>query len=284
MFVVRHRVWPGADHAHLAAQHVEELRQFIERGASEKGTQRRDPVIAPSGLTHDRPVLLHAHRAKFPDLDRGAIQAVAALSKQHRPGHRESNRRGNRQHQRRCGDQRRHGHGHIEDALVDRACAAKRRIAHPHDRQPGHGFQPYAQRLGQLDIGYEIHRGCGVAELLEQRADTRLCAHRQREIHPIDMTCPHAFAQSLCRAQQRRFQPLRRVFGAWNQAVIHKARQVQSRVRLAEQGAGQRAPQRVSADDQHPIRASAQCPLARSPATDVMTRPVPHGRAQRRIQ
>src|SRR5690606_30409548 len=85
--VVGYRMRPWADHAHAPLQHVEELRQFVERGAAQEPPERRDAVVVAGGLADVVAVLGDLHRAELPDDDLAAVQAVATLAKEHRPGH-----------------------------------------------------------------------------------------------------------------------------------------------------------------------------------------------------
>src|SRR5277367_5006189 len=77
--VVSNRMRPRSHETHLALEHIEYLRQLIERGAPQECTQRRDPRILPGGLSDHRAILADRHGAELVDQDLLAIQTIAAL-------------------------------------------------------------------------------------------------------------------------------------------------------------------------------------------------------------
>ena len=72
---------PRADQRHLAAQHVDEVRQLVDRGAAQERADARDPRVALVDR-HARAQVLGAgdHRAQLVDLEGVALQADAALA------------------------------------------------------------------------------------------------------------------------------------------------------------------------------------------------------------
>src|SRR5882672_1343980 len=60
--VVRHRVGAWADHAHAALQHVEKLRQFVERGLPQKRAETGYAAVVARGLLDYVPVFEYGHR------------------------------------------------------------------------------------------------------------------------------------------------------------------------------------------------------------------------------
>ena len=75
------RPWP--DQRHVAAQHVEELRQFIERCAPQEGAHTCHPLVVARCLRQPawfRCVV--AHRAELPHLEADIGEADAALAEQ----------------------------------------------------------------------------------------------------------------------------------------------------------------------------------------------------------
>src|SRR5262245_25036039 len=83
-----------ADHAHLAAQYIDELRQFVERVAPEK---RANPgharVVFGRPITEMRCIYLH--RTELNCRERLGVEPDAFLSKEHRPARVEPNEHGN---------------------------------------------------------------------------------------------------------------------------------------------------------------------------------------------
>ena len=85
--VVRHRVRARADDAHASLQHVDELRQLVERGAAQERAERRDArVVACAPAGSPSPSSVTRHGAELVDHDLLAVEAVAALPEDHRPG------------------------------------------------------------------------------------------------------------------------------------------------------------------------------------------------------
>src|SRR5690606_38189419 len=79
LLVVRDGVGPRADEAHPTLQHVDELRQLVERVAAEKASEGGDARIVPRHLAYRVAVLGDAHRAELVDDDLLAAEPVAPL-------------------------------------------------------------------------------------------------------------------------------------------------------------------------------------------------------------
>lgn len=77
------RAW--ADQGHMSLQHVEQLRQFIQRSAANKATDCGDARVITAGLLHVT-VIVNTHRAELPDLDHLAVPAMAILFENTGPG------------------------------------------------------------------------------------------------------------------------------------------------------------------------------------------------------
>src|SRR5258706_198845 len=84
--IVSDRMRPRPDDAHPALQHIEKLWQFVQRGAANEGAEGGDARVALRGLTHHGAIVLRAHGAELVDDDLVAVEAVAALPEDHRPG------------------------------------------------------------------------------------------------------------------------------------------------------------------------------------------------------
>lgn len=68
----------GADQRHVAEQHIEELRQFVQRSAANELADLGDARVFTRGLL-DHLVVVYAHGAELPDLDDLVVHAVAVL-------------------------------------------------------------------------------------------------------------------------------------------------------------------------------------------------------------
>ena len=78
---------PRPDDRHIATQHIEKLRQFIQRCSPQKSAHVGDPRIVPRGLP--KPALVRCmmvHRAEFQHPEAGIGEADAALAEQDRAG------------------------------------------------------------------------------------------------------------------------------------------------------------------------------------------------------
>src|SRR5690606_19417557 len=84
---------PRTDQAHLAQQHVEQLRQLIQTGAAQKAAQWRNAFIIRLGpragalatITKHLGFRINVlHRAKLEDLESLAVQTHALLTEDHR--------------------------------------------------------------------------------------------------------------------------------------------------------------------------------------------------------
>ena len=104
-----------ADQRHLAAQHVHQVRQLIERGASQQRAHARDARV----VRVDReagPDVLRAvdHRAQLQHVELATVQAAAALAVDHRPGGLQADRERREREQRRAQRERERGHDDVD--------------------------------------------------------------------------------------------------------------------------------------------------------------------------
>src|SRR5690606_4366793 len=83
--VVQHRVGARPHQGHVAAQHIEQLRQFVQRAAPQQPPDRRDSGIVTGGLAQ-RVARVMVHGAELPELDDPASSAVALPAAQARAG------------------------------------------------------------------------------------------------------------------------------------------------------------------------------------------------------
>src|SRR5947207_2635982 len=84
--VVRHRVGARADDAHAALEHIEKLRQLVERGLPQKRAEAGYAPVVARGLLDHIPIFENGHRAELVDDDLLAVESVAELLEQYRPG------------------------------------------------------------------------------------------------------------------------------------------------------------------------------------------------------
>ena len=98
LLVVSDRMRPRPDKRHFAAQHVEELRQLVERRRAQEAAKRRHPRIAETRLRHLDPIVRGIHCPELENLDEVSIEPIAFLPEQHRPPARQLDTKRDQQH------------------------------------------------------------------------------------------------------------------------------------------------------------------------------------------
>ena len=150
------------DQRHLAFQHIEELRQFVEAPFAQDPAEPRDAHIVFGRLGHDRTVFLHGHGTELQDRERRAIETKALLAEQHGPRRIQTNRQRDSGHGRHCHDRDADGDGQIEQTLA-RALSAIQRLDERHviGRRPGLRDRQRDQPVGRRAIqGGAVHSSC----------------------------------------------------------------------------------------------------------------------------
>jgi hypothetical protein len=136
--VLDHRT--RANEAHVAAQHVQQLRNLVQAPRAQEAPHARDavvdhelvelPVLVGLRLAGDeaadevavhRAVGVRAHRAELQDGERSHAAAESALTEQHRSGRAQPHREGGHRDERDERAQRQPGHGDVEDAVRQRS-------------------------------------------------------------------------------------------------------------------------------------------------------------------
>src|SRR5579884_3517114 len=69
------RLWPRADQAHLASQHVDELRQLIHLRQAQNASNRGNPGIGCPGNRGPHTLGAYAHRSELIHAERLAISS-----------------------------------------------------------------------------------------------------------------------------------------------------------------------------------------------------------------
>jgi hypothetical protein len=124
---------PGADQAHLAAQHVDELRQLVERGAPEPSSNRRAAIVVlhPAGCGARRgrePLRLRApfpHRAELEHREFLAVPPDSALAIKEGTRRAHLHQEGDGDQHRAQQDQQQHRADTVEHVLHREAGAAR---------------------------------------------------------------------------------------------------------------------------------------------------------------
>src|SRR5947209_13947444 len=115
--IVRKRMRTRADQAHLTAEHVQELRQFIDIVPAHPSADAGNPRVILARVRDLAIVVERRHRAEFHDPERRLVEARTPLEKQHRTGTAELDQNRHPQEQRREQHERARRNGNIEAAF-----------------------------------------------------------------------------------------------------------------------------------------------------------------------
>ncbi len=121
----------GPDDAHVAAEHVDDLRELVQLARPQEPPDRCDPVVSRPG--DPRATALGPHRAELQHHDRSPVPPDALRPVDHRPGTRELHRNRDRRCQRQRDRQRGDAETDVEQPLPGVARPARRGHLH-HDR------------------------------------------------------------------------------------------------------------------------------------------------------
>src|SRR5882762_4929035 len=189
--VVRHGVGARADDAHAALEHVEKLGQLVERELPQKRAETGYAPVVARGLLDDISIFEHGHRAELVDDDLLAVESVAALLEQRRPGRAQLYADCNDEHEgqyqgedRRCKDDV----AHALDQTVD---PVEGGFAGGEDRNAADRIHARLDQIEQEDVRHEVDRGRRVVQLVEQLENAGLRSHGQRDVDQIDVMCFH---------------------------------------------------------------------------------------------
>ncbi|KPX28889.1 hypothetical protein ALO70_200123 [Pseudomonas amygdali pv. eriobotryae] len=237
-------------------QHIEKLRQFIQRSAPQKCPQRRYPRVIARCLKHHIGVFLDVHAAKFPDHDGTAVQPIAALAKQHRARRGELD--GRRDGQQWQGDQQQNqtGQDDVFGALYQAPGTVHGRIENADAGQAIDAFTAGMQQVEHEHVGNQVHRGGGVAQAGNQLAQLRLGAEREGDVHLVYPACAGIFDQLVQITQHWQTTFFSLQIHLLRVRVV-KPQQVQSHPRREGDRAGQSLADLTGPDNCHPARIEA---------------------------
>ena len=111
----------GADQAHVALEHIPELRQFVQAGSADDFAHGSHPVIVGLGKSRSGGFFV-PHAAQFPDAELAAVATDANLGKQHRPWRVQLHGQACRQTQRKPQGQRSQRQANVGQALDGVVC------------------------------------------------------------------------------------------------------------------------------------------------------------------
>ena len=155
---VARREGPRADERHLAAQHVDELRQLVEPRAPQDAPDRRGPCAVRERCAIG--IAGAAQGAELVERERAHAAARMHLAEQDRAALVEEHHEGDESHQRHEQEQRERAHPHLDGAAGAEIGALGR--ARPARRLARGRVRRHAQHLGQ-DVQLHAVPGAAVA-------------------------------------------------------------------------------------------------------------------------
>ena len=105
--VMGDRMRTRSDERHLATQHIEKLRQFVDTGTAQQSTEPSHAPVVRRGLDDPSAIFGHPHRAKLEHDKFAVVETAAALAEDRWSRAFEANQGCDRQQRWRQRDQRR---------------------------------------------------------------------------------------------------------------------------------------------------------------------------------
>ena len=158
-----HLLRARTDQAHVAAQHIPQLRDFIEPGVAQKTPQPRDARIGLAGKAR-RVHSLVAHAAQLVQTKRLPVQARAPLAEERRSRAVELDGQGRqqtqRQPQRQCQQHRQHIQHTLDEVVGGVAIGlpevvGQDRLGHTSRQSLGHGLRAVEPHMVKLERGQD---------------------------------------------------------------------------------------------------------------------------------
>src|SRR5205823_6333283 len=142
--------------------------------------------VVARGLSDYVSVVEHVHAAELVDDDLLAVESVAALLEENRPGRAQlyPDRNGEHEGQDQHEDRRREDD--IACPFYQTTDPVERSLARGDDRNAADRVHARLDQIEQEDVRYEVNRRCSVMQLVEQLEDAGLRSHRQRDVYQID--------------------------------------------------------------------------------------------------
>ncbi len=194
------------DDRHAAAQHVEDLRQFVQAAAAQERTETRDTCVVLGRLLNRRAmVVVHTHRAELEHVELTATQPMTALAEEHRTRRAQLDAHCNGGHQRPQAKQRDDGQdlvlqrlGHHEVIVAVHTTLTQ--IDHRHIADL---FARLIQQTEIEQVRYQLDVDRVTVQALQQLLDVVAFAQRQRDPDLFDLVFLQIVDQRVRLAQAR---------------------------------------------------------------------------------
>src|SRR5271165_275640 len=190
------------DQRHIAAQHIDQLRQLIDAQSTQDATDTGDPRVVWHGALRPRLVApVDIHRAKFEHPDHVVIETEALLNKKYRSSAIELDQQRGDRHQRTEKDHQKRAEDLVFYPLGDCAPMLKGAIGdleHRHGADVAHAAnpEPFGDRL---DAKAQI--GCNPLQLPEKCLEPLLGVERERDDYFVDRNAAREAQEVVGRAK-----------------------------------------------------------------------------------
>ncbi len=190
LFVVDESVRSRADNRHLALEHVPELRQFVDAGASQEAADAGDAFVADRDLADVLVSLADGECAQLENLDDLTVQAAAALPVDDRSVAFELDGDRGEREDRQGNDDANAGDDDVLGALHQGRPAGQRLVLHVDETDLAD--LRHAQRFAGRDqvgrqVGDDVDVAGGLLELAHDRDGAALCRLRKRDDDVVDI-------------------------------------------------------------------------------------------------
>ena len=185
--IVRDGVRPRANQGHIAAQHVQELRQLVQVGAAQQTPKPRHARVAPGGLLDLIAVIHHFHGPKLVDDEPAPVKPVAHLAEDRLPRTVELDRCGDKQRDRREQNQEKSRHGDVEYALGDLLPFGQRRALELDQILAAQGARLSPQILGDVRVRQQVDRGRQYPQIVDEEIDLATFRPRYLQEDTVDV-------------------------------------------------------------------------------------------------
>ena len=249
---------PRAHQRHVAAQHVPQLREFVDVGPAEQPADRRAArvvVARPDRAGLALRVLVHG--AELVNRERLAVQSHPLLPVEDRTGRRAADQERDQSEWNRQAQQGRRRQHDVQRALDKRVEALQRHVVDVDDRDAVQILQARAQRDHLQQIGHDLDVNHLAPDDVEQLQHPDVLFGGECDVEVV-----HPFAQrdvaGLVERAKNRQPAMSQVVAA--SAVIHEADDVVAQLPVLQDLVGHQASEFSGARNQDALEADARTP------------------------
>jgi len=239
-----------ADNAHIALQHIEKLRQFVDARPAQEGAELRAAgIVLHRPLRIRRLLIRHMHGPELVHDEGAPIQPHPLLLEDDGTRRRQLDPDGGNQHDRRRHDDGRDREHNIENPLQQPVAElVERNVAHVDERDAGEIVEVRPRRQQIEIVGDNQRLRAGVVAGLDDFRVLLVCRERQRNDDFIDQVIAKHFIKAIQPAENRRH-PMAggRMF---LQVVVEKTEDLVAQLGILQQTLIEIAPDRSRAENE----------------------------------